>query len=370
MAMTMSELARLVGVCPATVSRVLNSTGPVSEETRARVLAGVERYHYHPNELARGLVNGKSRSVGVIVSQLDNLFYAAVLMGIEQALSGAGYSWLLGISLHDAAREREHLQDLRRRKVDGIILNPVFASDGRYPNADLIHALQRDHVPLVVIQDYLRETDTSYVAYDIFSGVCQAIDYLVGLGHRRIGFISSVWKLPIDRTAAANDRVRGYLLGLNHNGLVFDPALTANAPETLEGGARAAETLLALPDPPTALLTHNDTVAIGAMHGVRAAGKRVPEDVSVVGFDDTDICPYLPVPLTSVALPKRELGQQAAALVLAAIGGEEEGAPLEKVSLPARLVVRASTGPAPAHGGLGKAQPSTLSSERRPQDRR
>jgi LacI family transcriptional regulator len=148
MALTMSELARLLGVCPATVSRVLNGTGPVSEETRARVLTGVERYHYHPNELARGLVNGKSHTVGVIVSRLDNPFYAAVLMGIEGTLGAARYSWSLAISLHDAAKERLHLQDLRRRKVDGFIVNPALSPEGRYPNADLLHALQRERIPL------------------------------------------------------------------------------------------------------------------------------------------------------------------------------------------------------------------------------
>jgi DNA-binding LacI/PurR family transcriptional regulator len=346
MALTMSELARLVGVCPATVSRVLNGTGSVAEQTRARVLAGVERYHYHPNELARGLVNGKSHSVGVIVSRLDNPFYAAVLMGIEKALGAARYSWSLGISLHDAAKERQHLQDLRRRKVDGFIINPALSPEGRYPNADLIHALQRDRVPLVVIHDYLRETDTSYVTYDIFGGICQAIDHLALLGHRRIAFISSVWRPGVAQAASANDRVRGYIIGLNNNRLLFDPELTAYALETFEDGARSARTLLSLPDPPTAILAHNDTVAIGAIHGLREAGRRVPDDLSVVGFDDTEICAYLPVPLTSVALPKRELGHQAATMVLGAIERATDGAlPREQCTLPTELIVRSSTGP-------------------------
>jgi DNA-binding LacI/PurR family transcriptional regulator len=348
MAITMTELARLVGVCPATVSRVLNESGPVSEKTRARVLAGVERYHYQPNELARGLVNGRSRTVGVIVSRLDNPFYAAVLMGIERALGTAGYSWLLGLSTHDAARERQHLQELRKRKVDGLILNPALAADGQYPNADLIHALRRDGVPLVVLHDYFRETNTHSVAYDIFGGVCQAIDHLVALGHRRIGFVSPVWRSPVSEVGGPNHRVRGYILGLNRHGLVFDPVLTAPAPETLAGGAEAARRLMTLDRPPTALLTHNDTVAVGVMHGLREAGRRVPEDVSVVGFDDTEICDYLPTPLTSVSLPKEELGRHAVRLVLAAIERAADAqAPLEGISLPTTLVVRASTGSAP-----------------------
>jgi DNA-binding LacI/PurR family transcriptional regulator len=349
MGMTMTELARLVGVCPATVSRVLNGTGPVSEKTRERVLAGVARHHYQPNELARGLVNGRSRTVGVIVSRLDNPFYAAVLMGIEQALSTAGYSWLLALSTHDAARERQHLQELRKRQVDGLIINPALAPDGQYPNADLIHALRRDGVPLVVLHDYLRETlSTRSLAYDVFGGVCQAIDHLAGLGHRRIGFVSPVWRASVPETAGANHRVRGYILGLNRHGLVFDPALTAGVPETLAGGAEGARRLMGLDDPPTALLTHNDTVAVGVMHGLRSVGRRVPEDVSVVGFDNTEICDYLPIPLTSVSLPKQELGRQAVRLVLAAIEqAEKPEAPVEELSLPTELVVRASTGPAP-----------------------
>jgi DNA-binding LacI/PurR family transcriptional regulator len=271
-----------------------------------------------------------------------------MLMGIETTLNGAAYSWSLGISLHDAVKERKHLQDLRRRKVDGFIINPAIGPDGHYPNADLIHALRCDRIPLVVIQDYLRETDTSYVAYDLFRGMCQAIDYLVRLGHRRIGFISSIWRPPVSETASANDRVRGYIMGLNNNGVVFDRSLTAYAPETLEGGARGASELLARPNPPTALLAHNDTVAIGAIHGVRAAGRRVPDDISVVGCDDTEICAYLPVPLTSIALPKQELGQKAAVMLLAAMErDEEEPVRPEQISLPTRLVVRASTGPAP-----------------------
>jgi DNA-binding LacI/PurR family transcriptional regulator len=315
MAITMTELARLVGVCPATVSRVLNESGSVSERTRARVLAGIERHHYQPNELARGLVNGKSRTVGVVASRLDNPFYAAVLMGIERALSTAGYSWLLTLSTHDAAQERQHLQELRKRKVDGLIINPALAPDGQYPNADLIHALRRDGVPLVVLHDYFRETNTHSIAYDIFGGVCQAIDHLVELGHRRIGFVSPVWRAPVNETGGPNHRVRGYIMGLNR---------------------------------PTALLSHNDTVAVGVMHGLRTVGKRVPADVSVVGFDNTEICDYLPTPLTSVSLPKEELGQHAVRLVLAAIErGEEPETRPEEVSLPTELVVRASTGPAP-----------------------
>jgi DNA-binding LacI/PurR family transcriptional regulator len=348
MAITMSELARLVGVCPATVSRVLNESGPVSDKTRARVLAGIERYYYQPNELARGLVNGKSRTVGVIAGRLDNPFYAAVLTGIEQALSTAGYSWLLGLSTHDAARERQHLQDLRKRQVDGLIINPALAPDGHYPNADLIHALRRDGVPLVVVHDYFRQTNTHSIAYDIFGGVCQAIDHLVGLGHRRIGFVSPVWRPSVNETGGPNHRVRGYIMGLNRHGLVFDPELTAFAAETFAGGAEGAHRLMALAHPPTALLTHNDTVAVGVMHGLREAGKRVPEDVSVVGFDNTEICDYLPTPLTSVSLPKHELGQHAVRLVLAAIErGEDLETPPEELSLPTELVVRASTGPAP-----------------------
>jgi DNA-binding LacI/PurR family transcriptional regulator len=348
MAITMSELARLIGVCPATVSRVLNESGPVSEKTRARVLAGIDRHHYQPNELARGLVNGKSRSVGVVASRLDNPFYAAVLMGIERALSAAGYSWLLSLSTHDAAQERWHLQELRKRKVDGLIINPALAPDGHYPNADLIHALRRDGVPLVVVHDYFRETNTHSIAYDIFGGVCQAIDHLVELGHRRIGFVSPVWRARVNETGGPNHRVRGYIIGLNRHGLVFDPELTAFAPETFAGGAEAARRLMALAHPPTALLTHNDTVAVGVMHGLREANKRVPEEVSVVGFDNTEICDYLPTPLTSVALPKEELGQHAVRLVLAAIErGEELETRPEELSLPAELVVRASTGPAP-----------------------
>ena len=160
MALTMAELARLAGVCPATVSRVLNGTGPVSVKTRTRVMEAVERFHYHPNELARGLVNGRSRSVGVIVSQLENPFYAAVLTGIQQALGEAGYSWLLGTTFHDAATERQHLLDLRRRRVDGCILNPTLTGEGRVSNADLIRGLQRDGVPVVVLQDHLGEIET------------------------------------------------------------------------------------------------------------------------------------------------------------------------------------------------------------------
>lgn len=351
MALTMAELARLAGVCPATVSRVLNGTGPVSHKTRVRVLDAVERFHYHPNELARGLVNGRSRSVGVIVSQLENPFYAAVLSGIQQALGETGYSWLLGTSFHDAGIERAHLQDLRRRRVDGCILNPTVTAEGRAPNADLIDALRGDGVRVVVLQDHLGELGTPSVAYDLFDGICQAIDHLVALGHRRIGFISSVWWVPPDQGATFNARVRGYILGLNRNGLVLDPALTVYAPETFAGGAEGAARLLDRELPPTALLTHNDTVAVGALHALRQLGKRVPEEISVIGFDDTEVCAYLPVPLTSVALPKRELGRAAAAMLLAAMDPTPERAePPERISLPTELIVRASTARAPRTG--------------------
>jgi DNA-binding LacI/PurR family transcriptional regulator len=237
---------------------------------------------------------------------------------------------------------------LQKRQVDGLIINPALSPDGQYPNADLIHALRRDGVPLVVVHDYFRETNTHSIAYDIFGGVGQAIDHLVGLGHRRIGFVSPVWRPPVHETGGPNHRVRGYIMGLNRHGLVFNPELTAFSPETFAGGAEAASRMMARAHPPTALLTHNDTVAVGVMHGLRKAGLRAPEEVSVVGFDNTEICDYLPTPLTSVSLPKEELGQRAVRLVLAAIErGEDPQAAPEEWSLPTQLVVRASTGPVP-----------------------
>lgn len=336
---TQGNVAKLAGVSRSTVSCVLNNRKgraiSITEETRQRVLDAAKQLGYEPNALARSLRSGQSYAIGVLIPNLYNLHYLELLEGIEQELTDHGYHLSLVVTNFDPERERVCFQSLFQQRLDGLILMPTFWD--MLPAE--MQALSDRGSPAVFIP--AEETGMDWVAPDIRSGADQMMAHLLALGHRRIGFISGAVRPELTQT-----RQEAYCEKLVEAGLPIDEALIFHCGPTMQDGYAAAAALLALPNPPTAIWTINDVLAVGALHAIHARGLRVPDDVALAGFDDTALAAQLYPPLTTVHSPARTMGQRAAQILFQRIA-DPGCAPMQEV-FATQLVVRQSTDPAAA----------------------
>jgi len=315
----------------ATVSRVLNGHSNVRAQTRDRVLAAVETSGYRVNELARNLRTAESRLLLTMVPDFGNPFYAEVVRGIDVVARQHGYFMLLCDTGADPGRERSYFDMLRRHRADGAIcLDPDTVQ----------HALLEDSgaLPWVACCEFDTGMGVPYVGIDNYRAAGDAVRHLLARGHRRIGLINSD-----DGYLYARQRQQGYLDALSDAGVTPLPAWRRNVYSLdYEAGARAAAELAGQrgADAPDAIFAVSDTLAIGAINGLRSVGKRTPDDVAVVGFDDISVAAQIDPPLTTVAQPMRELGETAARLLLKRLADPAANVP--GVLLPHRLVVRGS----------------------------
>lgn len=332
------EVARVAGLSVATVSRVLNDKGPVRAETRQRVLAAVERLGYVPHSAARSLSTRRTMSIGVLLPDMHGAFFSEIVRGIDLAARAAGYHLLVSGSHSDAAETAALLQTLHGR-VDGLILMaPALGG------AWLQKALPR-RVPVVLLNDDGTDGGHDSLRIDNRSGARLAVEHLIGLGHRAIAFLGG----PVGNADAA-ERLAGYREALVAGGLALNGHLELAGDFGEESGLQAGAKVAALVPRPTAIFAANDAMAIGCLAALRERGLRVPEDVSLVGFDDVPIARYLTPALTTVQVPIAELGRQAMASLLSSIDGpgrpdaRPDGAASHTVIAPT-LAIRASTAP-------------------------
>jgi LacI family repressor for deo operon, udp, cdd, tsx, nupC, and nupG len=325
---TVKEIATIAGVSVATVSRAMQRPELVSEPTRLRIHEVVRRLGYTPNALARNLRTARTRLVIALLPDIANPFFSEVIRGIEQVAHETGYCVLLGETQSSLVREQAYADMVAARQADGIITMshrvPAIPMDGR--------------LPVVNACEYVRDGGISSVYIDNVAAAGAAVDYLVTLGHRDIAFIAGPAASPI-----CVDREQGYRLALQRAALVYDPALTAVGDFSIEAGERAVERLLGQPRAFSAVFCSNDEMAIGAMRALVAHGLRVPEDVSVVGFDDIRFARYTSPSLTTIAQPKHDLGREAMTMLIELLN--DPAVPPRKRVLSADLVVRGSTGP-------------------------
>jgi LacI family repressor for deo operon, udp, cdd, tsx, nupC, and nupG len=325
---TVKEIAAIANVSVATVSRALQRPEIVSEETRRRIHEVVKRLGYTPNALARNLRTARTRLIVALVPDISNPFFSEVIRGIEQVAYETGYSVLLGETQSDLVREQAYADMVAARQADGIVT--MFH---RIPNIPF-----EGRLPVVNACEYVKDSAISSVYIDNVAAATNAVNYLVTLGHREIAFIAGPASSPI-----CVDREQGYHLALERAGLTFNPALTAVGDFSIEAGERAIELFLSQGHPFSAVFCSNDEMAIGAMRALISRGLRVPEDVSIVGFDDIRFSRYTSPSLTTVAQPKNALGREAMTMLIELLNDPE--VPPRKRVLSAELVVRGSTGP-------------------------
>ena len=328
--MNISEIARRANVSTATVSRTINQSGAVKSETARKVWRAIEELKYYPNSHARALVSGRSRLLGLIVSDISNPFFPELIRAFESLAMHHQYDLLLTSTDYQTPRMTLCLRRMLERKVDGVAIMTSEMDVG------LIKELSRRGVPLVFMDVGQVGPRMSHVSMDYAGGIRQAVDHVVALGHERIAFISG----PLDLHSARTRR-QAFLDGMRAHGVRPDRRLLREGTHTAEGGQIAMASLLRLSSRPTAVVSSNDWTAIGALHAIHAAGLRVPDDISLVGFDDIPLASYTNPALTTVRMSAGDVGSTAFQALFSLIGGGRlEG---DTYQVATKLVVRDST---------------------------
>jgi len=328
----MRDVAERARVSVTTVSHVVNETRPVSDGLRERVLAAIEELDYQPNVLARSLRRGKTHTIGMIVPDSANPFFAAVARGIEDTSFENSHSLILCNSDGDLEKELLYTDVLVEKQVDGIL----FVAAG--VSTEHINALQARRIPVVLVDRDIPDVAVDSVLTDNARGGWLATHHLIELGHRRIGCIAG----PSDLTPSA-DRVTGYSQALAERDMSVDQALVAKGDFQYESGYQAARQLLAMDDPPTAVFACNDLMAVGVIAAAVEMGFQVPADLSVVGFDDVRLASFANPPLTTIVQPKHDMGVIAAKMLLERM--RDLDMPPRRKTFDTRLLVRRSTAP-------------------------
>ncbi len=326
---TIADVARAAGVSLQTVSRAMNNKGEISEDTRQRVLDTSRRLGYRPSMLARGLVTRTTLTIGLVVPDIANPFFSEIARGAEDAAHAAGYSLLLGNSIENPDREADVLRTLEEKCVDGIVL-----CSSRLSQVELASLV--DRLPaLVLINRPAVDTNAGAVAVDDEAGAAAGTRHLLRGGRRAAGFLAGP-----QGSHSAQERARGYARAVAEAGLAFDASRSRTCQPYLEGGREAMQALLAEHPETDAVFCYNDLVAVGALQACSAAGRRVPEDVAVVGCDDILLAGLVTPALTTLGVDKREVGAAATRLLLERLKGSS-GQPREVLFSPT-LIVRAS----------------------------
>jgi LacI family transcriptional regulator len=330
---TISDVARLSGVSSMTVSRVINGSERVSPETRQRVEQAIAELGYVPSRLARGLIRQKTGTLALIVPDVANPFFTLIVRGAEDVARRAEYRIILCDTRADLTIEREVIEEMIAHRVDGVAIAPVSDRSRSH-----LQRLARFGVPFVLIDRIVPGIDCDVVVGDSSGGARRLVEHLISLGHRRIGLI-----VESDEVSTARDRRKGYEEALDAAGLPADAGLIVRSTVDPNGGFDGMRRLLELDNPPTAVFTVNNLVALGAIEAVRENGLEVPDDIALVCFDDIEYASRLYPFLTVMAQPAETLGTLGTQLLLERIEGR---APEQNrvVVLPAHFIVRKSCG--------------------------
>lgn len=322
------EVSKVAGVSIATVSRALSHPEKVSKESLSKVHAAIEKVQYRPNMMARNFRSARAYSIVVLVPHIANPFYATVIRGIEDVAQEKGYSVLLGDTRNSVKREADYLNLVETKQADGVIQFRPHIPGSPAP---------ADHIPMVNATG-CEETPYPSVRIDNAAASKAVVDYLISLGHRRIGVISG---LADNRHTI--DRMKGYRQSIKEAGIAFDEKLVAEGDFTMWSGLNASNHFIQMKERPTAIFSLNDEMAIGAIQGLKKAGINIPGELSITGFDDIEFSKYSDPPLTTIAQPAEELGKTAMNVLLKLMEGKD--LPQTEYILPFEFVIRKSTTP-------------------------
>jgi len=326
---SIKDIARLARVSHSTVSRALQNSPLVNALTAEKIRQIAHESGYRASAVARGLVTKRTRTIGLVVTTIADPFASEVVGGIEQAANDHGYSVFLADSNADPHREQQVVQSFAERRVDGIVVTSSRVG------ALYLPLLSEMRVPIVLVNNQHPGEFVHSVMIGNTAGSREAASHLIELGHRRIAYLGDQFGYQSD-----TERFAGYRQALDDAGLPFMPELVVHGDGKPEEAMRAMEKLLALAEPPTAVCCYNDMSALGAMRSIRLHGRRVPEDISVVGFDDLFVASYTQPPLTTVRQPMRRMGLLAMESLFQLMSGEDSAI---RITVEAELIVREST---------------------------
>lgn len=328
----MKQIAKKCGVSVATVSRVINHPESVSQETYHKIIAVMNELNYTPNEQARSLTLNRTNTIALLVPNILNPLYTQIAKGIEEIAHQKGYNLLLCNTELDVSKERNYINMLIKRRIDGLIFSYSLLSGND------IDKISNQNIPLVMIGENVDGVTTNKIVADLELGVYQAITHLIEIGYKEIAFISGPKKL-----LESYEKFKGYERAMREFGLPINEQYIIEGDNEVEGGYLAAKKLLMVIPRTSAIFVSNDLMAIGAMDAIKSEGYNIPSDFSIVGFDDIKMASLVEPKLTTVSHPVHKMGLIAARLLFDAIDNKEEGV-YQKVLLEPILKVRKSCG--------------------------
>jgi DNA-binding LacI/PurR family transcriptional regulator len=327
---TIYDVAEKAGVSISTVSRVINNTGRISEKTKKKVQEIMETLRYQPSVVASALTGKRTSTIGLVIPDVANPFFSEIARRVEDRGRELGFNLLMCNTDNNPDTEEMYLSLLKQKSVDGIIIGTTTK------NSSVLKDLLQENFPLALIAQDIPELTINVVSVDDFLGGYQATSHLVSLGHKKIAMILGNLSRTSDKY-----RLQAYRQVLEDNELEYDEKLVIHTDYSIEDGKRAALEILELPQRPTAIFACFDSLAVGVYQAAKELGLNIPNDLSVVGFDNTILATIVDPPLTTIAQPMDEMGRQVMDLIVREIEGEKNMK--QRVTLPPELIIRNST---------------------------
>ncbi len=335
MPVTIKDIAKKLGISHTTVSRALRGSSLISEDTTKRIQETALEMGYLPSAAARSLKTNRSQALGVIVSNIDDPYFSEILQGIEEVAQGKNYSMFIAASQHDPDRKANIIQTMRQHRVDGVIICSTTFSDEQSRH------FSKYNIPIVVVNNQAAEDYRYSIYHDDMDGSRQLTRHLIELGHRKIAYLGNS-----NSGRTTQDRLAGFRQEMNSAGLTVPANYIHEVPGSEpEKGILAVDYFLSLSDRPTAIVCFNDMIAIGVLKSLQERGVRVPQEISVTGFDNIVFSNYTSPPLTTFDQPKRFIGQKAAELILSLLDSSSKmNLPQQEIQvLKGNLLIRKST---------------------------
>lgn len=331
---TIRDVAARAGVSVATVSHVVNASRTVSPDTKARVLSAIAELRYRPHGIARSLRRSKTGTIGVIISDITNPFFADLVRGIEHAIQilDAQINYILSNTDEDSHKERLALDVLLEKRVDGLIIAPAGG------NQSYLSDMANRRIPMIFVDRMLARVEADTVLVNNLAATRRILDHVIGLGHRRIALLKATL-----HANSIEERVAGYRQAMAEHEVGFDPALVHESPSTIADACAAGSRILAATPRPDAVFCTNNFMTLGMVRAVHAAGLRCPEDIAIAGFDDFPWADSFNPQLTTIAQPSYAMGEEAVRLLIDRMSKKRTG-PAISVTLGADLVIRQSCG--------------------------